>query len=1036
MDRFVARAAYLRSRISATAASHYSPRPLLMLAHSSIIICITAIFGAFVDGQSTLSPPGQPIKSGKSGQFEIITQSLVSAQQLFLGTLNTAYFIDKAEGNPTQVNGHPAWASELTLDSGAQRALDIKTNTFCAGGGVLGNGTWVSVGGNQAITPGGGPAPDQNGVPPYNDADGRQSIRLLNPCDDGTCNWVISAQMTDQRWYPTLETLEDGTLIIIGGCTNGGFVNDPGQDNPTYEFYPSRGAPIALDMLHRTLPVNLYPLTWLLPSGKLLMQSNRETILFDYKNNKETPLDNMPDAVRVYPASAGTIMLPLTPANQWTATILFCGGSNVADNEWYDQNFVPIARPASASCVRLTPDASGTYTEDDPLPEERSMGSLIALPNGKILCLNGAQMGTAGYGTNGWAVGHSFADRPALTPVVYDSNAPAGQRWSRDGLQPSTVPRMYHSSAILLPDGSVLVSGSNPNEDYTVGQGIEYPTEYRTERFYPSYYSQRRPQPVGIPSQLSYGGPSFNITLGSDDLFGNVQNLESATVNIIRTGFSTHAMNMGQRIVELGTTYTGSTSDNTGILHVQQLPPNPAILAPGPALFFVVVNGVPSVGVQVMIGSGQIGDQQVQATANLPTSAFVQSFGSSSTKESSGSTSDKYGYIIIFVEFTHFVTTHVHVSNKPLCLYTKTPSDMQLGYRPNYHRTYSRLATTSNDDRTPTVTGPQSSRSIPKGTMHVKRVTLTSKKNWWMVEMDEEENLQPSSFEETIIEPAYSHGHGTDQMYHPPDRKAPETPPPSPIYNPPRQPASLFSFPTPAAYCAPPNPTASLLPYGNQRRAANECIGCDGAISGRAQGVHNSGTSQEHLRVSRVARERGDGARVDYHNQLLDGLTHLHSYRLSHGDLSLLNIQVTTRSNTIKLLDFGRSVCADSEFVPPHEEPVDPFEQMSRKGAEESRFKGRRVEQIHPGTRPFSAPEILRGECTDPLLADAYSFGMILVCVDRCESVDVKPWEQRRDVLPGDLYDGCMVFRERAGEYLRRVDGGRRRLVKEDMVIP
>ncbi len=43
------------------------------------------------------------------------------------------------------------------------------------GGNVMGDGTWVNVGGNQAVTTGGNAAPDQNGVPPYNDADGRQS---------------------------------------------------------------------------------------------------------------------------------------------------------------------------------------------------------------------------------------------------------------------------------------------------------------------------------------------------------------------------------------------------------------------------------------------------------------------------------------------------------------------------------------------------------------------------------------------------------------------------------------------------------------------------------------------------------------------------------------------------------------------------------------------------------------------------------------------------------------------------------------------
>jgi hypothetical protein len=119
----------------------------------------------------------------------------------------------------------------------------------------------------------------------------------------------------------------------IGGCRWGGYVNDPAQDNPTYEFFPPKGDPITSPLLQRTLPANLYPLTWLLPSGRLFMQSNWETILLDYHKNKETPLDDMPDAVRTYPASAGTIMLPLTPRNNYTAIILFCGGSNVKPDQ-------------------------------------------------------------------------------------------------------------------------------------------------------------------------------------------------------------------------------------------------------------------------------------------------------------------------------------------------------------------------------------------------------------------------------------------------------------------------------------------------------------------------------------------------------------------------------------------------------------------------------------------------------------------------------------------------------------------------------
>jgi hypothetical protein len=87
-----------------------------------------------------------------------------------------------------------------------------------------------------------------------------------------------------------------------------------------------------------------------------------------------------------------------------------------------------------------------------------------------------------------------------------------------------------------------MISGSNPNSDYNVGPSIKYPTEYRTELFYPSYYNERRPEPKGLISQFSYGGTSFDIQLDSDDLFGDVNNVNNTRVVIIRTGFATHAM--------------------------------------------------------------------------------------------------------------------------------------------------------------------------------------------------------------------------------------------------------------------------------------------------------------------------------------------------------------------------------------------------------------------------------------------------------------------------------------------------------------
>jgi hypothetical protein len=58
---------------------------------------------------------------------------------------------------------------------------------------------------------------------------------------------------------------------------------------------------------------------------------------------------------------------------------------------------------------------------------------------------------------------------------------------------------------------------------------------------------------------------------------------------------------------------------------------------------------------------------------------------------------------------------------------------------------------------------------------------------------------------------------------------------------------------------------------------------------------------------------------------------------------------------------------------------------------------------------------------------------MILVTIDRVEVVDLKPWEQRKGVVPDSLFAGCEVFEELLRAYLRRWDL-RRRLSKDDMM--
>ena len=92
---------------------------------------------------------------------------------------------------------------------------------------------------------------------------------------------------------------------------------------------------------------------------------------------------------------------------------------------------------------------------------------------------------------------------------------------------------------------------------------------------------------------------------------------------------------MGQRYVQLASSFTAYQANNSAILHVNQLPPSPAIIVPGPAFVFVVVNGVPSIGLQVMLGSGQIGQQTLLSPGDLPAESIVNSTSKSSNQQSS-----------------------------------------------------------------------------------------------------------------------------------------------------------------------------------------------------------------------------------------------------------------------------------------------------------------------------------------------------------------------------------------------------------------
>jgi hypothetical protein len=386
----------------------------------------------------------------------------------------------------------------------------------------------------------------------------------------------------------------------------------------------------------------------LLTTGPFLCPLLTRLLQFDHVNNVEQTLPDIPHSFRVYPASAANWLTPLTAENNYTHTVNFCGGVSLTRNELVGNLSGPPALnvlnlAADKSCTSLNPlDANPLWADFDPLPEGRVMGSAIILPDLTILVINGARYGTAGYGNRGEATwmtaGASYAESPILTPVIYDPNRPKGKRWSSDGLSPSTIPRLYHSTAILLSDGSVFVTGSNPNAD-VIPLENKYGTEYRVEKFYPPYFNaSRRPQPTGLPNKLSYGGEPFTIDLSSADLFGDTKNIKTIMVTYVRPGYSTHAINFSQRAIKLE--WSHKVLDNGGVrLSVQQLP-SPTIFAPGPALLYVVVAGIPSEGKFVMAGNGKIGKQSVLPLVNVHATTDTNASGNGTPSNSANSTAN------------------------------------------------------------------------------------------------------------------------------------------------------------------------------------------------------------------------------------------------------------------------------------------------------------------------------------------------------------------------------------------------------------
>ncbi|KAJ6479370.1 glyoxal oxidase N-terminus-domain-containing protein [Mycena vulgaris] len=517
------------------------------------------------------------------------TSGVLALETIIVSPTLAVFFDFATTGDPLMINNHSAWGGLWNLETNEVTALDVVSDTFCASGGLLSNGTMVSVGGNLNFV--GGTSPG---------SDGRMGLRIFEPCASASGEGCTlyddpdTVHLTENRWYPTTLRIFDGSLMVVGGIHEvTPFYNTDPVNN--FEFFPAKDGTIPRPsaFLERSLPSNLFPRAFALPDGKVFMVANNQSIIYDIEANTETILPDIPNGVRVTNPFDGTAtLLPLSPP-LYIPEILICGGTNASDQ-------IAVANlssqhPASDQCSRITLTAAGIKKgwEVEHMLEGRMMPEMILLPSGEVLIINGAQTGYAAISGVHDAVGNSNADNPALTPSLYNPSAPLGQRISNKGLPATEIPRMYHSTASLTPSGNILIAGSNPNLD--VNTTVKFSTEYRVEYLNPPYISLDRPTLAGVPSKIAFNS-NFTAQVKIPDHVGSHPVIKVALMDL---GFSSHSFHSSSRLVWLEATL----SHNHKLLEISS-PPNNRVYPPGPAYIFLTVGDTTSAGIHVMVGSG------------------------------------------------------------------------------------------------------------------------------------------------------------------------------------------------------------------------------------------------------------------------------------------------------------------------------------------------------------------------------------------------------------------------------------------------
>ena len=395
--------------------------------------------------------------------------------------------------------------------AGGFRSVPNTPNLFCSGHTVLADGRVLVAGGH---------------------AGGYVGIPDLNFFDPTTGNWTAGPPMAFARWYPTTTVLGDGRVLVVSGsidcmtCE----VDTPEIYNPaTNTWQQLSNARLALD---------LYPHMFVLPDGRILASANQE-------------------------APMVSVVLDIN-ANSWTAigSTPLDGGSSAMyqPGKVMKSGFARNPDFSDASAVKTTyvidmNQTSPAWRQTASMTFARTQHNLTILPDGTVLA------------TGGGTVSDVYNVGAAV--LAAELWSPTAETWTT--MASMQVPRLYHSTALLLPSGLVLSAGGGRF-------GVDQPS---AELYAPPYlFKGARPTITSTPSQVTYGA-LFNVQTPDA---GRI-----ASVSLIRIGSVTHAINMDQRFLSLSFQVAGGTL-------TVQAPANGNLAPPGYYMLFILDgNGVPSV---------------------------------------------------------------------------------------------------------------------------------------------------------------------------------------------------------------------------------------------------------------------------------------------------------------------------------------------------------------------------------------------------------------------------------------------------------